>query len=305
MPVFSFPCLRLECTREKGLNKVWALSLWLRWWGCGCKGPPGIFPLSPASPASLSPPPFPCPSQARLSPAWRRASGGVKRDSAGLLWLPYPSLQWTPLQVRARMKTAGAELPARHPPHTGLLRVQVQGFRAGPSLSFAWEDHSLPLIPHCSEAGIWSLTHKEALSCRRCRRGWPLSSQALAARGEEPRCPPFLQPPLPQEPRTGPQAGKPGLWRKVRFPACTRPNLTGIPQTGKVGVGTGACRGLEDSRWERHSSSPWRRLIPYQASGVLLRVSGVGTTGGTRHRSLLFRIPSLDTQLRESQILIC
>lgn len=27
-----------------------------------------------------------------------------------------------------------------------------------------------------SEAGIWSLNCKEALSCRQCRRGWPLSS---------------------------------------------------------------------------------------------------------------------------------
>lgn len=233
------------------------VGLWLQ-------GPSWDFSTVPCLPGQPLSSPFPQPVPSPPVPsmeAGQWGSGGVKQDSAGLLWLPYPSLQWTPLQVRARMKTAGAELQAHHPPHTGLLGVQVQGFRAGPSLSFAWEDHSRPLIPHRSEAGIWSLTRKETLSCRRCRRGWPLSSQALAVRGEEPRCPPFLQPPLPQKPRTGPQAGKPGLWRKVRFPACTRPNLTGILQTGEVGVGTGGCRGLEDSSWERHSSSPWRRLI--------------------------------------------
>lgn len=46
---------------EKGRHKAWALSLALRWWGRGCKGPPGIFPLSPCLPRQPLSSPFPQP----------------------------------------------------------------------------------------------------------------------------------------------------------------------------------------------------------------------------------------------------
>lgn len=83
----------------------------------------------------------------------------MKQDSAGLLRLPGPSLPWPPPchgtpPGEAQMEAAGAEIRACHPPHMCLLGVQVQGFRAGPDLSSAWGDDSLPLIP---AAVSWNL----------------------------------------------------------------------------------------------------------------------------------------------------
>lgn len=59
--------------------------------------------------------------------------------------LPLPAMG--PLPGEGPVEAVWAELRDYPPPHWGLHRVQVQGFRAGPSLSCAWGDRSLLLIP--------------------------------------------------------------------------------------------------------------------------------------------------------------
>lgn len=178
MPVF-LPSLGLEHTREKGLNKAWCLTVpAAAAVGPGLRVPSWDFSAVPCLPRQhlSSPLPQPVPSppvpsvEAGLE-EWVSAAG-----QCGAPALPYPSLPWAPLQVRPSVEAVWAELRAGHPPHRSLLRVQVQGFRTGPSLCLAWGDHSLPLIPAAAQPGIWSLTCKETPSCRRCRRGQPPSS---------------------------------------------------------------------------------------------------------------------------------
>lgn len=219
----SLSCLGLESARKRSRTKVVTVA------AAAAVGPRQVpswdFPLSPSSPASVSPPPASSSSQARPSPARRRASGTVGEWSRTVPWaatapLPFPAMG--PLPGEEGGHVGGAQVSPSSLQGPAQSSSSSSGFRAGPGPLLCPEEIiTLSLSPAVAQAGIWILTCKEPLLAG---GAGGRATAILPNSGREGKGAQFLPPHshlsllLPQTPPTGPRAGGPCIQWKVRLP---------------------------------------------------------------------------------------